>query len=300
MLIIFFIVSSLLMENQKKDFDVRVTCLLETDCVPYQKIINDLFLDTCQHFIFQLECTDVEGKPNWHFQGSVHLKDRTRPSTYAKLIRTKFPPKLSLHVGYTSNNGLEALKNYCMKKDDTYRLGPWTDKDVARTEEEKILVELKSEYKDVVWKPFQQTIIDSILAPVNKRVINWFYQVQGNVGKTYLCNYLNLYYDIPIMTYSDSRRIIYLVTQTKRSSCYVFDLTKSKPKDVGGQDLYAAMEQIKNGIIFNTFQKPCQFRMKSPHIWVFANVSPNRNMMSRDRWNVYTIDPETNFLVEDQ
>lgn len=284
--------------NQAKEFDVRVTTTY-LNSNEWQRILYDLFMETCKHFMFQLECTNNDGDENWHFQCYVYLKDRTRPSTYAKVIRKKFPPNLALHVGYSSNNGKEALKLYVMKKDSTYRLGPWSDKDVARTEDEKINVQLKAEYKDVVWKPFQARILDSIAGPINRRTINWLFHPQGNIGKTWLSNYLNIFYDYPVMTYSDSKRIIYLVTKTPRSRCYIFDLTKAKPKDIGNQDLYCAMEQIKNGIIFNTFQSPCQFRMMPPHIWVFANVAPQIGMLSVDRWCVYHIDSVTKDLVQD-
>lgn len=212
-----------------------------------------------------------------------------RPSTLAASIRKFFPPGLPLHVGTVSTSGLAALKAYTMKKDATYREGPWDDRSLVRSEEDKVIEECKEEYKDIVWRPFQQNILDMLLIKPDKRGIIWIYDKKGNAGKSHLCNYLHLFRKVPILQYTDTKRILYLVSQMPRSSCYVFDLTKAKPKDIGNADLYAAMEQIKNGIFMNTFQKPCQFVMKPPHIVVFSNRMPETKYMSQDRWHCYEV-----------
>ncbi len=48
------------------------------------------------------------------------------------------------------------------------------------------------EYDAILWKNWQRTIIDIISTKPHNRKIHWFYETEGNVGKSFLCKYIAL------------------------------------------------------------------------------------------------------------
>ena len=61
-----------------------------------------------------------------------------------------------------------------------------------------------------------------------------------------------------------------------------FDL----PRNNGNNISYDALESIKNGIIINMKYETGQKLCDSPHILVFANMPPDVDKLSLDRWVV--------------
>jgi len=49
---------------------------------------------------------------------------------------------------------------------------------------------------------------------------------------------------------------------------------------------YRAIENCKNGSIFNKKYETGQIMFLPPHIIIFANSAPDLSMMSTDRWHV--------------
>lgn len=52
---------------------------------------------------------------------------------------------------------------------------------------------------------------------------------------------------------------------------------------------YGVLEELKNGMIYSGKYEGglCVFR--SPHVIVFSNSKPDKNIMSKDRWNIVNI-----------
>lgn len=84
--------------------------------------------------------------------------------------------------------------------------------------------------------------------------------------------------------------IVYKMEVEKHRNAYLFDLTRAKPKDYATEDLYSCMEQIKNGSVMNTKYETGVKMFEPVHIWVFANMMPNFDMCSLDRWKIWVLD----------
>jgi hypothetical protein len=52
---------------------------------------------------------------------------------------------------------------------------------------------------------------------------------------------------------------------------------------------YGAIEQIKNGLIFSGKYEGAQLVFNCPHVICFANVAPEIEKMSADRWGIHHI-----------
>ena len=54
--------------------------------------------------------------------------------------------------------------------------------------------------------------------------------------------------------------------------------------------IFCAIEQIKKGKLYDIRHHYKCWWIDSPQIWVFANVEPIINYLSKDRWKLWTVD----------
>jgi len=234
-------------------------------------------------YIFQLECTprpvELKKPDNWHFQGFLHLPERADSYTLACAMGSVCP---GISVRPCSTAGLEALKKYCMKRDDSYRAGPWADK------------ELKPEYHGddlpKEWRPFQKFIIDRLSAECkDDRKICWLYDKNGNTGKSKVVKYLVWKKLAAFLTFDTAANLLYQVVQMGACKAYVFDLPRTKSQYTSIDEVFNALEAIKNGMVQSGKFQGGQLMMPSPHVWVFSNYLPDLSKLSPDRYSVYTL-----------
>ncbi len=58
------------------------------------------------------------------------------------------------------------------------------------------------------------------------------------------------------------------------------------PRANEGNVSYQAIEDLKNGALFSTKYESGMCVFNSPHVVVFANMAPDLNKLSADRWNI--------------
>lgn len=75
------------------------------------------------------------------------------------------------------------------------------------------------------------------------------------------------------------------------SVCYLFDLSRTKPDEFSSNDLYSAIESIKNGSVTSSMYNSPVAMFKPPHVVVFANHEPEYEALTGDRWNVMELGP---------
>jgi hypothetical protein len=118
------------------------------------------------------------------------------------------------------------------------------------------------------------------------RSINWFWESEGNWGKSVLCRY-----------FIDERNALVVQGANKDILCglaswidkngeapeiVVFDV----PRTNCGHVSYQAIESILNGFCFSGKYESGMLRFNPPHLIVFANEEPEYSKCSEDRWNV--------------
>lgn len=239
-------------------------------------------------FIFQLECSivpalgDEKEHENWHFQGFLKTTDKVRPRTLGSKYGVTLP---GIHFGCASTAGVEALKSYVMKRDATHRAGPWADRRVVRPYEGEDL--------PAVWRPWQKHVIDEISGDViDNRTINWVYDAKGKMGKTMVAKYITWKKLGKFMSFDSSANLRFQVIKAGAQAAYMFDLPRTKGKDAKMDDIYEALEHIKNGLVQSGKYEGGDLLMSSPHVWVFSNFPCNLSKMSADRFRLWTINDE--------
>lgn len=229
----------------------------------------------------------TQGRPhNLHFQINLKVKEKKRAGAIAKLIRgiPEFKD-LSIYVAPASNNGKAALRDYCMKSESQVA-GPWADKTIYLGAD---LINPSD------FTPGQKKLLKYLILcdPVtcSKREIIWIYDPVGGSGKSAFKKYCQFKKKWAGFTYGATRDILYLVSKFANKRVYFFNLSKTRSADVSENELYCALEAIKDGDFLSTKYEPKMVMMNPCHVVVFANHLPNISQMTRDRLRIIKWNP---------
>lgn len=236
------------------------------------KFINWLKFIQAATAVFQLEAAPTTGA--LHIQANVKLKEKKRSKTLARGSNVLL---WGVEISEASIEGQMELSNYVMKA-TTRVQGPWGwPIDIYKGQD--LYVEPR---------PWQRTLEEYILKTPDRREIVWIQNSTGNAGKSQFVKKMCWAHGATYLAYARTENLIATAAQ-KISECYLVDLSKSMPKDIGKNDLYAALEQIKNGMLLNTKFAVKTVFFNPPHVLVFSNFKPAYQAMSADRWRVMHI-----------
>lgn len=237
-------------------------------------VLSSILHEYCEDFIVQLEKAE---SGLLHYQMYLNMKDKIRPKTLA--IKWEGLGLHGIELSASSNAGKEALKRYAMK-DESRVAGPWGKKKIYMGED------LPTDQQLMAW---QKDIIAYIGHDPHDREILWLWEPEGGIGKTKFCKLLQAKHGAGVISWGNSGDILYAVNNMGPKSVYVFDLTRTKSDKIGDSEVYAALEQVKNGMVFNTKYESKTMLMAPPHVIVFSNEKPDTEKMSKDRWTIKRI-----------
>lgn len=251
--------------NKAKRWFFTYNNFTEEEIVP----IIETFNTKCEKWIFQEETGESGTR---HLQGNIWAKEKLRP-TELKLSK-------KIHWELTKGTDVEAIA-YCSKKETaTGRL--WRSKGLILPKPLKLIE---------VLRPWQSDVESSATNEDNEddRTINWIYDEVGKNGKSQLAKRLVALYGALYITTgkkSDIMNLAFNYTEEKYLSCVILDLPRNtRPQDVD----YSALENLIDGMICNTKYETGMRVINSPCIWVFANMPPEWDKMTEDRFKVFTI-----------
>lgn len=241
-------------------------------------------------YVFQLEESDTGYV---HFQGRMSLIKKRRKGE-KHILLSLLPIKFE-YLEPTVNASYYKGDLFYVMKEDTRIDGPYSDKDKPKE------VYIPRQYRGLLdsLRPFQQTIWDSTKV-FEPRIINMIYCPKGNQGKSVIASLCELHgkgVDLPPC--NDAEKLIQSMCdiigphgkQLRDPNPVFVDLPRAMNKDrLNG--IYTAIEQIKKGKLFDTRYKYVDWWIDSPQIWVFSNIYPDLEMLSRDRWKIWTINDE--------
>lgn len=213
-----------------------------------------------------------EGTP--HLQGYVEFPNARAFNSIKKLM-----PRA--HIEKARGNRKQNF-DYCSKD------GDYTTNIDFRTFRDKLKDKCLEAYKDVVWKDWQ---LDVLSLENDSRTINWFWESEGNVGKSYLCKYLALTRDIVICEGKKAdifNQVNTMLEEEKIPEVIVCDIPRSTIDYIN----YGALEQLKGGMLYSGKYEGGVCVFPPPLVICFANQPPDTSQMSKDRWNVRWIKSE--------
>jgi len=155
--------------------------------------------------------------------------------------------------------------------------------------------QLEDSFKDTVLWTWQSNLLRILQSPVDPRAVMWYWEEQGNKGKSFMARYLATMHGALILEAGRKVDLAHIIVTTiPMPRIVIFDLSrtaapsddgKSSPVDV----VYALMESLKNGYIVSTKYESKGLSFPVPHVLVFANFHPDESKMSFDRWMVLKI-----------
>lgn len=177
-----------------------------------------------------------------------------------------------------------ALKKYC-NKEDTF------DGKIRKDSEKSCLnVCTFDPMEGLDLKPWQNDILDILKEKPDNRSIYWFWEPLGGAGKTTFIKSLMI----------KNSNYVYISGKVADIKYGVFKFVSSKK--IGPKAIFMniprsvehvswnGLEQVKDGMFFNTKYESEPVLYDPPHVMVFANEPPsNLDMMSIDRWKIIQI-----------
>lgn len=224
--------------------------------------IKRLMEDSSIEQLSAQEETGETGTP--HLQGYIKFKTKTRPLSIfkndfkahwekckhiAKAI--EYTQKEDTRTGKQFVRGLRIVRPLkCLKREQLYA---WQEEIVALTETEP-----------------------------DDRTINWYWDEEGNKGKSQLVRYLVIN-NGALLVSGKSADIKFQIAQMKQPpDLIIYDIPRTAQNYIN----YTALEEIKNGIFCSSKYESKMVMMNSPHILCFANFEPDTSTMSHDRWSI--------------
>lgn len=217
-----------------------------------------------------------------HLQGYAYFKN---PQTLKHLIKKVLPGahweiakgSPDANLAYCTKTDEEAVQ-HGFKKEETFK--------------EKIRKKLLDKYADVVWKPWQQKVLDIVEQEPDTRTINWIYDSIGNSGKSFLTKYLALTHEL-IIADGKKDNIFNQVNkqlneEEKEFKLVILDIPRSSENYIN----YGVLEQLKNGCIYSGKYEGGLCLFDNVHVLIFANFMPDTSQFSEDRWNIIDISDE--------
>lgn len=152
-------------------------------------------------------------------------------------------------------------------------------------------VQLKDPLEGKTLYSWQENLITILNGEINDRVIYWYWEPTGNIGKTSFVKSWCINNPNSIMLSGKANDIKAGVSShiqgKKDLKVAFFHYTRSNEEFVS----YEALEAIKDGIFYSGKYESSMCIYNTPHVVVFANFEPNMYKLSKDRWIIVEITP---------
>lgn len=257
---------------QRKYWIFTIGKSVETDSKRLELTPDDIiaWAKSCgaSRYVFQLE----QGIGGYvHYQGFLELRVKRRLEELKKgMSRAHLEPSRSA-----------AASDYC-KKVETRLDGPWSWP-----------YEYQGEDLPVELYEWQWAILKEIEGKPIPRRVTWIWSNEGNIGKSKFCKYLMFHHGAQLVG-GNRKDAAFAVTNAGKveKPIYLIDLERSRGNDID----YSMLEQLSNGSFFSPKYESVSYIGPEPFIFVFANMPPETEKLSADRWVIIELKRERDCL----
>lgn len=141
-------------------------------------------------------------------------------------------------------------------------------------------------------RPWQQTLLDTTQEDPHPRQIIWLWEAEGNVGKSWMANYLGAVHGALVLSAGRKLDLAYIFAK-QQSKTVIFDLARTQAPTEGKEHaldgIYSLAEDLKNGRVVSTKYDSKAIFFRPPHVIFLANFEPDRTKWSADRYRVIHI-----------
>lgn len=246
-----------------------------------------------KHYVFQEERGDGGYV---HYQGRFSLiKKRRKPELLKDWADLELEMPVPNYLQPTTTGEQKRTSFSYVTKEVTRVRGPWSDK----TEKEYIPIQFRG-MTDRLY-PWQRHIYESG-SILDFRAVDLLYDPRGSRGKT-VAAFLTMLEGkgIVVPPVNDAKELmqsccdICMSSGERSPGPFFVDMPRAMGKDKL-YGIYSAIEQIKNGYLYDLRYNFKKWMIDSPRIWVFTNTLPDLDLLSADRWRIWVIDDTTGAL----
>lgn len=242
-------------------------------------------------YIMQGECG--ENGIN-HVQGFIHMAVKVRVGTLGTALHEALEHK-NLNIRPCSTNGRAVAAQYCMKETTRVILPVAKTGGKCQKELNPYMAKLKMlSILPTKLLPWQQALLDSFQETPHLRRVTWLHDEHGRAGKGTFCRYLMCKVAGTIVLDHGKAADLFTavadyVDKFGAPNVVVFDLARAVPRGLPQDDLYVAIEKIKDGCFIAPKHHSRVVAYAPPHVVVMANHAPDLTKLSKDRWDVHFI-----------
>lgn len=229
-----------------------------------------------KYLSYQLEVGEKDKK--YHIQGYFELLKKQRLTALKEIIDAT--------AHFEPAKGSKEQNNAYTSKENT-KVAPVIIYDKSKepkyTAEELGLIPSDDLYE------WQKQVLALANTKADRRTIHWFFETEGNVGKSETVRQLIHYHKFGLIDGKKKDIMCSIIGEDGTKDImkgYVFNFSRDKE----GKVSYDSMETIKDGLIFSSKYKSSGGIIPPVHIFVFANWKPDVTKMSLDRWKIYLIE----------
>ncbi len=213
-----------------------------------------------------------------HLQGFVVFNKRTRPIQYFANILGHTRTHIEKMRGTIVENVL-----YCTSETKRKKGGMVYKRKCPEPLVKMTLGHLTEEQKEIIGKYEERE------DPLFGREIHWYWEPDGNWGKTKTCKFL-VDQRQAVLVGGKKKDMFYAISQlllTQGECPPIVCVNLCKDTDMNYVS-YAGMEAIKDGVLFSAKFESGMCRFNSPHIIVFANAPPI-DRFTKERMQVFPL-----------
>jgi hypothetical protein len=185
----------------------------------------------------------------------------------------------------------ETYDNICETQFNTAaKFSKFIKERVQARDSQSQLNSLRERYESSVLRPWQNALMDVVLEEANPRKIHWLWEATGNVGKSWMANYMGALHGATVLTSGKKVDLAYIYAQ-KPTKIVLFDLSRTTEISEDSRKhyldgIYSLAEDLKNGRIVSTKYESKTVFFQPPHVIFFANFEPDYTKWSEDRYFV--------------
>lgn len=219
-------------------------------------------IDTVKTFFEKYTFQEEQGSTK-HLQGVGSFKNARSFNHIKKAL-----PRAHIEVC----RDLEASIKYCSKI-DTRNGQSWSNH----------IAIIKDPLADKTLYNWQEDIMKLIASPPDDRKIYWYWDSKGNIGKTSFIKHALLHNKNATFVGGATKDMLFALTTVLEDNPHINTVFINIPRCVEHIGING-IEQIKDGLIFNSKYESGYKMFNPPHIIIMANVEPDVKQMSEDRW----------------
>ena len=152
---------------------------------------------------------------------------------------------------------------------------------------------LSAELEGCILRPWQNECLALVDGNPNSRLVHWYWESTGNVGKSWMATYLAMMRNALVLEPGKKMDLAFIY-KDRQTPIVVFDLSRTHAPDPDSSHapldaVYSFIESLSTGRMVSTKYESTTFFFNKPIVLVFANFKPDRSKLSSDRWNVIVL-----------